>query len=121
LLRVPFYILGPSVVMVAILGTYSLRTSWFDVGLLVLAGAVGYLFRKARLDAGPLVMAFILANLLDTSLRHSLLMGDGNPLILVSRPISACILAVSLVAIFAQVVATIRSRGAYEKARKVSP
>lgn len=108
LLRVPFYILGPSVIVVAILGTYSLRTSWFDVGLLMVAGAVGYLFRKARLDAGPLIMAFILANLLDTSLRQSLLMGDGNPLILVTRPISATILAVTLIAIIAQIVALAR-------------
>lgn len=119
LLRVPFYILGPSVVMVAILGTYSLRTSWFDVGLLVLAGAVGYLFRKARLDAGPLIMAFILANLLDTSLRQSLLMGDGNPLILVARPISACILTVASLAILAQVIAMARSRRPDAEAVKV--
>src|SRR5690606_3778004 len=76
LLRVPFWILAPAVLVISVLGVYSLRNSWFDVNLLVVSGLAGYLFRKASLDAGPLVMAFILANILDTSLRQSLLMGD---------------------------------------------
>jgi putative tricarboxylic transport membrane protein len=119
LLRVPFYILGPAVVMVAIFGTYSLRTNWFDVGLLMAAGAAGYLFRKAKLDASPLIMAFILANILDTSLRQALLMGDGNPLIFASRPIAATILGVTMTAIVFQAVTQLRRRRAIHATREV--
>jgi putative tricarboxylic transport membrane protein len=95
LLRVPIWALAPAVLVIAIFGTYSLRNNWFDIGILMASGAVGYLFRKASLDAGPLVMAFILANILDTSLRQALLMGDGNLAIMVTRPISAGILGVA--------------------------
>lgn len=105
LLRVPFWILGPAVLVVAILGTYSLRTNWFDIGLLMTSGAVGYAFRKASLDAGPLVMAFILANILDTSLRQALLMGDGSMAIMVERPISAVILALATIVVTMQIYA----------------
>lgn len=92
LLRVPTWILGPAVLLVAIFGTYSLRNNWTDVGLLMIAGGVGYILRKAALDAAPFAMAFILANIMDTSLRQALLMGDGNIAIIVSRPISAVII-----------------------------
>jgi putative tricarboxylic transport membrane protein len=107
LLRVPFWILGPSVAVVAVVGSYSLRHAWFDVGVLVVAGAAGYLFRKAALEPSPLVMAFILADVLDTSLRQSLLMGDGNPLIFVARPLAAVMLALTA-AVLALQFSTVR-------------
>ncbi|MBP7063279.1 tripartite tricarboxylate transporter permease [Ferrovibrio sp.] len=96
LLRVPSWVLNAVVLTIAILGAYSLRNAWFDVGVLVAGGAIGYVFRKANLEASPLIMAFILADLLDTSLRQALLMGDGSPLILISRPMSAVILVLGL-------------------------
>jgi putative tricarboxylic transport membrane protein len=99
LLRVPFWILGPAVRVVSIFGTDTLRNSWFDVGALMVSGVFGYVYRKANLDCGPLVMAFILADILDTSLRQSLLMGDGNLSIMFLRPISAVILGLAIVII----------------------
>ena len=102
LLRVPFWVLGPAVAVIAVVGSYSLRNSWFDVGVLVVAGAFGYLFRKAALEPSPLVMAFILADILDTSLRQALLMGDGNPVIFVTRPLAAVILALAALVLVMQ-------------------
>lgn len=103
LLRVPSWILSPAILLIAIFGTYSLRSNFVDVGTLMVFGAIGYVLRKARLDAGPLIMAFILANILDTSLRQSLLMGDGSMAIVFSRPISAVILAAAGIVVGAQV------------------
>jgi putative tricarboxylic transport membrane protein len=102
LLRVPFWILSPAILLIAIFGTYSLRSNFADVGTLMLFGAIGYVLRKASLDAGPLIMAFILANILDTSLRQSLLMGDGSMAIIFSRPISATILVLASVIVASQ-------------------
>lgn len=102
LLRVPSWILSPAILLIAIFGTYSLRSNFADVGTLMVFGAIGYVLRKARLDAGPLIMAFILANILDTSLRQSLLMGDGSMAIVFSRPISAVILAAAGIVVGAQ-------------------
>jgi putative tricarboxylic transport membrane protein len=102
LLRVPFWILSPAILLIAILGTYSLRSNYTDVVTLMIFGAFGYVLRKASLDAGPLIMAFILANILDTSLRQSLLMGDGSMAILFIRPISATILAFAVIVVGTQ-------------------
>ena len=110
LLRVPFWILGPAVLVVAIFGTYSLRNNWFDISILMASGAIGYLFRKASLDAGPLVMAFILANILDTSLRQSLLMGDGNLAIMVTRPIAGVILGLTAIVVVSMLFSYFRKR-----------
>lgn len=110
LLRVPFWILGPAVLVISVLGVYSLRNNWFDVNLLIVSGLAGYLFRKASLDATPLVMAFILADLLDTSLRQSLLMGDGNISIVASRPISGVMLALSVIVAVSQFYGHWRAR-----------
>jgi putative tricarboxylic transport membrane protein len=102
LLRVPSWILGSAVLTVAIFGAYSLRNSGIDIAILMISGAAGYFFRKANFDCGPLVMAFVLANIVDTSLRQSLLMGDGDPAIFVTRPISATILLVGLAVVGSQ-------------------
>ena len=108
LLRVPFWILSPGILLIAIFGTYSLRSNFVDVGTLMIFGAIGYVLRKASLDAGPLIMAFILANILDTSLRQSLLMGDGSMGIIFSRPISATILALAAIVLVSQAYQYIR-------------
>jgi len=60
------------------------------------SGLVGYVLRKADFDPSPFVIAFLLSGMVDTSLRQSLLMNDGNPLILVTRPISGGLLAAAL-------------------------
>lgn len=97
LLRVPFWVLGPGVLVVSIFGTYSLRNDWFDIGVLMVSGVFGYVFRKANFDCGPLVMAFILADILDTSLRQTLLMDNGNIWIMFARPVSAVLLVLAIV------------------------
>ncbi|WJR80879.1 tripartite tricarboxylate transporter permease [Bradyrhizobium sp. NP1] len=102
LLRVPSWVLSPAILLIAIFGTYSLRSNFADVQTLMIFGAIGYVFRKADLDAGPLIMAFILANILDTSLRQSLLMGDGSIAIVFLRPISAVILLVAAIVVLTQ-------------------
>lgn len=103
LLRVPAWILAPTVLIVTVFGAYALRAAWFDVGTLVVFGIAGYVLRKAALEPSPLIMAFVLADILDTSLRQALLMGDGSPLILVSRPLAGAILAVTAVVLVTQV------------------
>ncbi|MGE0874296.1 MAG: tripartite tricarboxylate transporter permease [Burkholderiales bacterium] len=111
LLRVPFWLLAPLIVLISAFGAYSLRSSWFDVGVLLVAGLFGYVFRAANYEVAPLAMAFILADILDTSLRQALLMGDGSPLILVSRALSGSVLAIALGVIALQLWSHRRGRG----------
>ena len=104
LLHVPFWVLGCIVLLISVIGAYSLSNDFFNVYILLGAGIVGYVLRKDEFDAGPFVMAFILAKMVDTSLGQSLLMGEGSPAIFVTRPISAALLAAGFVYLVATVI-----------------
>jgi putative tricarboxylic transport membrane protein len=100
ILRVRPAILAPITTLITLIGAYTVRNDVFDIGLVIFFGIVGYLMKKAGFDPGPLVLAFVLGSLLETSLRRSLLLFDGNPAGFLTRPISgvlfACILVVAL-------------------------
>ncbi len=97
LLKVPYRILFPIILFCCVVGSYSINNSTFDVGMMILFGVIGYLFRKYGYEAAPLIMAFILGPMLENSLRQSLLMSMGDFSIFFKRTISVTCLLVSLV------------------------
>jgi putative tricarboxylic transport membrane protein len=94
LLRVRFSILGPITIMVTMLGTYSINNSVVDMVVALVFGVLGYLMLKSGFEPGPLVLAFILGALLETSFRQSLTISNGDLGIFVTRPVSATLLSV---------------------------
>ncbi|HYF79364.1 MAG TPA: tripartite tricarboxylate transporter permease [Symbiobacteriaceae bacterium] len=108
LLRVPFGILGPVVVLFTTVGVYSVANRIFDVFALIFFGILGYLLRKFKFEPGPLPMAFVLAPMIENSLRQSLLMFAGSPVGFVTRPISATLLAIFALLVAAQIVKGLR-------------
>ncbi|MGI6028737.1 MAG: tripartite tricarboxylate transporter permease [Candidatus Heteroscillospira sp.] len=112
LLKVPFAILGPMIVIVTAVGSFSLENSMFSVHCFIVFGIIGYLLRKLDFDPGPLLMAFILTPLLENSMRQSLMLSNGDFSIFVTRPISGTILAIFFVVLIGNVVSAIH------KARK---
>lgn len=96
LLKVPYRILFPLILFFCIIGSYSIQHSTFDVLMMFIFGVIGFLFRKFKYEAAPLIMAFILGPLLEKSLRQSLLMSEGNFSIFFTRSISAWCLIIAL-------------------------
>jgi putative tricarboxylic transport membrane protein len=94
ILRVRPAVLAPITVLITLVGVYTVNNSVFDIGLVVVFGALGYLMRKLGFDPGPLVLAFVLGALLENSLRRSLLLFDGDPTGFLTRPISGVLLVV---------------------------
>ncbi|WP_375000649.1 tripartite tricarboxylate transporter permease [Aeromicrobium sp. CTD01-1L150] len=92
ILRVPPLPLAGTILALAIAGTFSIRSSLFDVFLLVLFGLVGYALRRCGVPLGPLVIGFILAPIMESELRRSLILSGGEFSIFLDRPISAGIL-----------------------------
>jgi putative tricarboxylic transport membrane protein len=97
LLRVPYHILFPIVLLLSIVGTYSANKNIFDLWVMLGFGIAGYLLRKLEYDLAPFVIAFVLAPLLEQSLRQSLVMSPDGAMILVQRPVTAALLAGSAV------------------------
>ncbi|MBG0568490.1 tripartite tricarboxylate transporter permease [Actinoplanes aureus] len=93
ILRVRATILAPITVLITLVGAYTVNNSVFDIGLVIAFGVIGYLMKKLGFDPGPMVLAFVLGSLLETSLRRSLLLFDGDPTGFFTRPISGVLLA----------------------------
>lgn len=110
MLKVPFAALAPTIIMFCVIGAYSLRYNFFDVIFLVVAGFAGYGLKKLRLDPAPLVLGFVLGDILEKSFRQALILGGGSFATFVHRPMSATLLALALVMLLVQVTAPMRRR-----------
>jgi len=107
---VPFYILGPVIVFCAVVGTYSLRFQTFDVWVMLLFGVIGYFMRKLGFPVAPMVLASVLAQMLETALGQALLISQGSPLIFFTRPISAVFTALAFLSIGRGIWAQVRAQ-----------
>ena len=96
---IPFPILGPIIAVFTLIGAYSLRHSFFDLWISLLFGVVGYLMRKFEFPVAPMVLATVLAKLMETSFMQSLVMSKGSPLIFLTRPISAAFILLTILSV----------------------
>jgi putative tricarboxylic transport membrane protein len=88
MLRIPAYILLPTILMMAIIGSYSLRNSMFDVALLLVLGILGYVLRKLEFQLAPLVVGVVLGPMIEKHFREGLFMSQGNLSVFWDSPIS---------------------------------
>ena len=96
LLRVPYPLLAPLILVFVLIGAYSVNNSAFDVGITIAFGFFGYLMRKFDFEPAPLVLAMILGPQLEASLRRSLIYSHGELGVFFERPIAAALMALAL-------------------------
>jgi len=96
LLRVPYSILFPLIILFCLIGSYSINNSSVDVLIMLVFGVIGYLMKKLSLEAAPMVLAFVLGPMLETALRQSLIKSKGSFSIFFTRPISAVCLILAI-------------------------
>jgi putative tricarboxylic transport membrane protein len=97
LLRVPYRVLFPIVLLLSVVGTYSANKNVFDLWVMLGFGIAGYVLNKLEYDLAPFVIAFVLAPLLEQSLRQSLAMSPDGAMIFAQRPGTALMLVASAV------------------------
>jgi putative tricarboxylic transport membrane protein len=97
LLRIPYRILYPSILVFCVLGVYAVNSSVLDIWIMTLTGLLGYLLRKFDFETAPVVLGLVLAPMLEMSVRQSLAMSRGSYGIFVQRPIAATMLFVAMV------------------------
>jgi putative tricarboxylic transport membrane protein len=95
LLKIPYRILMPLILLFCIIGSYGLNNNPVDVVIMVVFGIFGYLMKKFNYEEAPLILALILGTRLETAFRQSLVMSDGTFSIFFERPISAVALAIA--------------------------
>ncbi len=105
ILRIPYAILAPVIVLVSSVGAYAVNNRMFDVWLMLFFGIVGYVFKKLQIPLAPLVIALVLGDMTETSLRQSFIMSQGSAMIFFTRPIAA---VCTIIAIFLFMFPTLR-------------
>jgi putative tricarboxylic transport membrane protein len=117
-LKLPYRILFPLILMFCIVGVFASGNAVFDVFIMVVFGVLGYLMRKFGYEPAPLVLAFVLGPMLENNLRKSLILSQGDFTIFLERPISAVCLVLAAVALLAPLLPALarrRSRFATEQ------
>lgn len=96
LLKVPYSFLFPFIFLFCLVGAYTVGNNIQDVYIMILFGVLGYLMKKYDYEPAPLVLAFVLGPMFENAFRQSLIISGGNPMIFLSRPISAVFVLISI-------------------------
>ena len=95
-LRIPFAIVGPLIVVSCLIGAYTVSGSLFDVVLALLFGVLGYVFKKLDYPVAPLVLALVLGDRAETAFRQSMILSSGSLAIFWSNGIAATLSTLAL-------------------------
>jgi putative tricarboxylic transport membrane protein len=95
-LKIPYRILFPIILLLCLVGVYSISNSVFDIYIMIGFGLFGYLMKKFEYEGAPLILAFVLGPMVEVNLRKSLIMSDGSFIIFFDRPLSAVFLIIAI-------------------------
>ena len=110
ILRVPFSIIAPLILVVCAVGAYTVHNSMFDVWLMLGFGVVGYVFQKLGYPLPPLVLAIVLGDKAEESFRQALLGSQGSLTVFWSNPLVASIMTLGVVLLLLPVVSWFKGR-----------
>lgn len=112
ILKIPYRILFPLILVFTIIGSYSINSSLFDVAQMIVFGVFGYFLKKMRYDPPALIMAFILGPTLEESFRQSLIISRGDYTIFFARPVSLGFLVAGAGFVLSSLIPVIREKNA---------
>ncbi len=109
-LRIPFAIIAPVILVICAIGAFTVHNTMFDVWLMLAFGVVGYIFKKLDYPIAPLVLALVLGDRAETSFRQSILGSQGDLAVFFSNWLVGGVTMLALVLLFWPVVAGLRTR-----------
>ena len=110
LLRVPYRMLFPAIIIFCAIGVYSINNSAFDAVMTALYGVVGYWLVKHDFEPAPMLLGFVLGPLMEENLRRAMLIARGDPSTFVTRPISGGLIALAVLLLVLAVLPMIRGK-----------
>ena len=110
LLKVPYRMLFPAILMFMCIGTYSLNNSIIDPLLMAFFGVIGYAFMKFGCEPAPMLLGFILGPLMEENLRRALLISRGDPTVFFTRPISLTFLLLAAASLLVIILPAVRKK-----------
>jgi putative tricarboxylic transport membrane protein len=110
LLRVPYRLLFPAILIFCSIGVYSINNAPADVVMVAVFGAVGYWLVKCDFEPAPMLLGFVLGPLMEENLRRAMLIARGDPTTFVTRPISGVLLGLAALLLVIAVLPMIRQQ-----------
>jgi putative tricarboxylic transport membrane protein len=110
ILKVPYTILFPFIILFCLIGVYGVNYSLLEIWVMLIFGLFGYVMRKLDYEMAPLILALILGPMFENSLRQSLIIFNGDPLVFFTRPISAVFLLGSMLLLLSNLIPWMRDR-----------
>ncbi len=110
MLSIPYHILFPGILVFCAIGVYSLNNSAFDVFMMAGFGVLGYVFAKLECEPAPMLLGFILGPMMEEYLRRAMTLSRGDPTVFFTRPISATMLTLALLALLVVLLPSIRKK-----------
>jgi putative tricarboxylic transport membrane protein len=98
------------ILLFCLIGAYSLNNNIAQILFMIIFGFLGYLFKKFRYEAAPLVLALVLGPMLEKALRRSLLHSGGDPTVFLTRPISAILLSIAFCLLIFPLIPKLRKK-----------
>lgn len=113
--RVPNKVIAPIIIVLCVIGAFSISNSIMDVYLMFAFGILGFFMDKIKMPTAPMVVGLILGHMLDVSLHQALLISQGSWLVFVKNPVSAVLLSIALLSILQNTPFFIWIRNALKK------
>ena len=110
LLKVPYRILFPAILVFCTIGVYSLNYNTFDLYMTAFFGVVGYIWSKLRCEGAPLLLGLVLGPMMEENFRRALLLSRGDFTTFVERPLSASLLGAAVVLVVLVALPNIRKK-----------
>src|SRR5262245_4243049 len=106
ILRIPFSIIAPVIIVICAIGAYTVHNSMFDVYLMLVFGAAGYVLRKLDYPLAPMVLALVLGDRAESAFRQAMLISQGDMSIFFSKPLVGGMTTLALVLLFWPLIQT---------------
>ena len=104
ILRVPFSIIAPVILVVCAVGAYTVHNALLDISVMLIFGVLGYIFKKLNYPLAPLVLALVLGDMAESAFRQAMLISNGSMTIFWSNPLVGSIVTLALVMLFWPVI-----------------
>ncbi len=110
ILRIPFSVIAPVIIVICAIGAYTVHSSMFDVWMMLVFGVLGYLFKKLKYPLAPLVLALVLGDMAEASFRQAMLLSQGSMGIFWSNGLVGSITTLALVLLLWPLIGWARQR-----------
>ncbi len=108
LLTVPYRLLYPAILLFCVIGIYGVNSNWVLMAMTVVFALFGYIMSRFGCEAAPMILGFLLGPMMEENLRRSLVLSRGDPMVFVTRPISAFLLFLCVLLVLVIILPTVR-------------